>query len=513
MFIACAPIGGLAPLARRLRCLLLAGVALALPHFAYAQDADLRGSISDDIAAAATTDADDAGADADGFYSPEQDNAPSGKGDLSQETPAADPVSEDSTFLPDNIRVGAVLPDDNTVRAQRENLRAWPEQGRSFTPEADPYAPIGIRAGSFILKPSLEQGIKATSNGDNSSNGSRAILNETTLRLNALSDWLQHQASLDASGTFSKSISGQDVSEPQANILGRLRLDLANQTTVNAETSYRLRRESASSPNGVVDALKRPLVHTFAGRLGVERDMGLLFGRVTGGLEHDMYGNAELASGGTVTQKDRNNTYASVAIRGGFSLSPALKPFAEVELGKRMFDERIDSNGYERSGRQYALRGGLVFDRGEKFNGEIAAGYMQADSDDPRLANISGPSINAMVNWSPLRGTDMRFFAQTMVDTSTTPGVAGSLQHFASLDITRRVRANLSFNGKLDANIRQNKDGTGTDYTLGAEIGATYWLNRMVAIDARLRHEFQTSQVADREYQSNSIYVGMKFQK
>ncbi len=75
------------------------------------------------------------------------------------------------------------------------------------------------------------------------------------------------------------------------------------------------------------------------------------------------------------------------------------------------------------------------------------------------------------------------------------------------------MRANLSFNGKLDANIRQNKDGTGTDYTLGAEIGATYWLNRMVAIDARLRHEFQTSQVADREYKSNSIYVGMKFQK
>lgn len=331
MFIACAPIGGLAPLARRLRCLLLAGVALALPHFAYAQDADLRGSISDDIAAAAT-DADDAGAGADGFYSPEQDNASSGKGDLSQETPAADPVSEDSTFLLDNIRVGAVLPDDDTVRAQRENLRARPGQGRSFTPEADPYAPIGIRAGSFILKPSLEQGIKATSNGDNSSNGSRAILNETTLRLNALSDWLQHQASLDASGTFSKSISGQDVSEPQANILGRLRLDLANQTTVNAETSYRLRRESASSPNGVVDALKRPLVHTFAGRLGVERDTGLLFGRVTGGLEHDMYGNAELASGGTVTQKDRNNTYASVAIRGGFSLSPALKPFARWSL-------------------------------------------------------------------------------------------------------------------------------------------------------------------------------------
>ncbi|MEC6999471.1 hypothetical protein VXQ18_04900 [Brucella abortus] len=60
-----------------------------LSPFAYAQDADLRGSISDDIAAAAT-DADDAGAGADSFYSPEQDNASSGKGDLS-ETPRQTP--------------------------------------------------------------------------------------------------------------------------------------------------------------------------------------------------------------------------------------------------------------------------------------------------------------------------------------------------------------------------------------------------------------------------------------
>ncbi len=512
MIIACAPSGGPAPIARRLICLLLAGAALAIPHVAQAQDTDLRGSISGDVLPTIPSDEDSI--DSDDAYSPEKDNA-FGKSDPSPVTPVAEPIAEEPSQkpTPDNIRVGAIATDEDTIRAQRENLRALPEQGRSFTPEADPYAPIGIRAGSFILKPSLEQGIKATSNGDNSSTGSRAILNETTLRLNAESNWGRHKASLDASGTLSKSISGQDVSEPQVDILGKLRLDLADRTTVNAETGYRLRRESASSPNGVVDALKRPLVHRFIGRLGVERDMGLFFGRVTGGLEHDMYGNAELASGGAVTQKDRDNTYASVAIRGGFSLSPALKPFIETELGKRMFDERVDSNGYERSGTQYALRGGLMFDRGEKFNGEIAAGYMQANSDDPRLANISGPSINAILNWSPLRGTDLRLYAQTMVDTSTTPGVAGSLQHFASLDVMRRVRSNLSLNGRLDTNIRQNKDGTGTDYMVGAQVGATYWINRMVAIDAHFRHEFQTSRVSDREYHSNSIYVGMKFQK
>ena len=66
---------------------------------------------------------------------------------------------------------------------------------------------------------------------------------------------------------------------------------------------------------------------------------------------------------------------------------------------------------------------------------------------------------------------------------------------------------------RVDTLIRANKDGTGTDYTLGAQIGATYWINRFVGLDARLRHEFLTSQVSTREYNSNSIYLGVKVQR
>src|SRR5690606_40147420 len=97
----------------------------------------------------------------------------------------------------------------------------------------------------------------------------------------------------------------------------------------------------------------------------------------------------------------------------------------------------------------------------------------------------SSDLLAAAINWSPLRGTDMQLYAQTMVATSTTPGVSGALLHFASLEVTRRVRSDLSLNGKLDLNVRDNKDGTGTDYTIGAQIGGTYWINRYVGIDAR----------------------------
>jgi len=520
--------GGSTPIARRLRSLFLAGAAMAIiPSLSHAQDAYLRGSVPEDVLSASSPDtlaarrlaapgrsdspASTGGDDgSDAFYAPTQDNAVA---------PDAQPQSAPAVALDnqplDATRVGAIRDEaeSDSGRVQRENMRQAPEQGRGPAQEADPFAPVGMRAGSFVLRPSLEQGIRATSNGDNSASGSSAVLSETTLRLNAQSDWARHQATLDASGTLSKSISGQDVNEPQIDIQGNLRLDLTDQTKINTGAGYRLRRESASNPNGVVDALKRPLVHTFNGSLGVEHDTGLVFGRATGRVEHDMYGDAELPSGGSVSQKDRDNTYASITLRGGFSMSEALKPFAEVELGKRIFDERVDSNGYERSGSQFALRGGLMVDMGEKLNGEFAAGYMRATSDDDRLGAVSGPSINAALNWSPLRGTDVRLYSQTTVDMSTTPGIAGSLLQFASLDVTHRIRSDLSLNGRLDALIRANKDGTGTDYTLGAQIGATYWINRFVGLDARLRHEFLTSQVSTREYNSNSIYLGVKVQR
>lgn len=67
-----------------------------------------------------------------------------------------------------------------------------------------------------------------------------------------------------------------------------------------------------------------------------------------------------------------------------------MKKFEEVEIGKRMLEERIERNGYERRGRKYELRGGIILERGEKLKGEIEEGYMKEERDDKRIENIRG---------------------------------------------------------------------------------------------------------------------------
>ena len=115
-------------------------------------------------------------------------------------------------------------------------------------PEENPFAPLGIRVGTFILRPSIEQGVTATSNADYSVDGSEAVLSETTLRLNAVSDWSRNSAVIDAFGTFRKSLSGEEVSDFRGAAVGTFELDMTDEWTARAVLGYETAPETASSP-------------------------------------------------------------------------------------------------------------------------------------------------------------------------------------------------------------------------------------------------------------------------
>src|SRR5690606_35437971 len=98
--------------------------------------------------------------------------------------------------------------------------------------EDNPYEAPGIRFGSFILKPTIEQGVTATSNADSSADGQGRVLSETVLRLNAASDWASNSATIDANGTFRSSLWGQEVDDVTGGVDAELELELAREYRV-----------------------------------------------------------------------------------------------------------------------------------------------------------------------------------------------------------------------------------------------------------------------------------------
>lgn len=382
-------------------------------------------------------------------------------------------------------------------------------EGLDQRPEEDPFAAPGFRAGRFILKPSLEQGVTYSSNVDSSSGGEPGFLSQTTLRLNAVSDWSRHAATLDAYGIFRKSFAGAEAEDAEGGLEGTLDLDLADDYRARASLGYEIKPETAQSAVVIMGAVSQPIRQSLDASLGFEKDAGKARFRITGNLDRDVYGDAELAMGGLLSQEERNFTLYGLALRGGYEISPAVTPFVEAEIGRREYDLELDTAGYARSALRLAGRAGVALDMSEKLSGEVAAGWVHEDFDDDRLASVSAATLDANLNWSPVRGTTVGLNASTTVEGTTTAGESGSVRYDSRLSVTREMRRNLTGTAALGASFRDYVGSDGRDVTLSAEASLTWWLNRYAGVTGRARHETVESNLPDRDSRTNSLFLGL----
>lgn len=405
------------------------------------------------------------------------------------------------------------LDEELNRRIEAENARLDAIETGSVEPEANPYAPLGLRLGTFDATVTLDQGVLWSSNINTSQQGGEAFVSQTELRLRAVSDWSSHSAEINAVGIFQKSVSSEDYEETELGIDGALAYEFGRDTTVTATASYRMAPEAASSPVVLPATDSEPLNHEISGSLGVERRLGRASLGLTGSIEREIYSDFEGLCCGTVSQEDRNFTLSTLALRAGYEVSPAFTPFVEGEIGRRNYDLEQDASGYRRSADRHALKGGVEIDLGEKIEGEVSLGWLRESFDDDRLVPVSALLLDGVVSWSPMRGTTLRLTGGTSVEGSTTAADSGSVLYTSSLELLREARPNLTLGLLGGLSFRDYVNSTDTETTLSAEANATWWLNRFAGINGRLRHERFDSTRPNRDYDESSIYLGLKLQR
>jgi len=405
------------------------------------------------------------------------------------------------------------LDEDVNRRAQAENRRLDPIETGTITPEENPYAPLGLRLGTFDATVTLDQGILWSSNVNSTSQGGEAFVSQSELRLRAVSDWSSHSAEINALGVYQKSVSGEDYKQTELAIDGALSYEISRDTTVSATASYRIAPEAASSPIVLPATDTDPLNHQLSASLGVRHGVGRAVLGLTGSLDREIFSDFEGLCCGTVSQEDRNYTLATLALRAGYEVSPALTPFVEAEIGRRSYDLEQDTAGYRRSADRYAVRGGVELDLGEKLNGEVSVGWLRESFDDDRLVPVSALLLDGALSWSPMRGTTLRLTGGTTVEGSTTAADSGSVRYSGNVEILREVRPSLTVGALGGLSFRDYVNSSNTETTLSAEVNATWWMNRYAGLNGRLRHERFDSTLPNRDYQENSIYLGLKLQR
>jgi hypothetical protein len=437
-------------------------------------------------------------------------------------SPAAKTETVDNMAIAPSSQATGTIPTATTGQADdfktpvnprytRENPREDTVDGlRASKYDAD--SP-GMRVGSFVLRPSISQGLGVENTVSGSSSSTRTY-SETTLDGDLISDWDRHQLRLKGTGIWQKNISGTGSEEPSANIDATLRLDMTRDTTINITGGYNFARQSNTDPNSISGASVQSGVHTFKAGIAAVREFGIIRGTIGADMNRTVYGPATLADGSSLSMSDRNQTTGELKLRLGYEISPAIIPFVEVSGGKSIYDQTVDTSGYHRDARFYAAKTGVEFDFGEKLRGEIGGGYRQVSYEDARLASVGAMTVDGNVTWSPRRGTDVTLGVSTSVDPSTTAGTSAATNYGFSAAISQQMIDNLVARLSGASTFTRYPSGSSTaDQTEWvADAGLTWSLNRYIDITGDLGIDF-THVDSGSETTVYKAIAGIKFKR
>ena len=184
--------------------------------------------------------------------------------------------------------------------------------------------------------------LTATSNANSSPDGGPAVLSEIDappqrhLRLGQ-----PIRPTIDALRQLPQDRSpARRSTETVGGVNGRSRVDLGNDLRLNAAVDLRrCGRKSAASPDAIEDVASSRSSRHWSAASASRRMSARRASASTGHVERECFGDAELATRRHGFAGRSQSTLATVELRTGYEISPALTPFVEIEVGRRDYDE------------------------------------------------------------------------------------------------------------------------------------------------------------------------------
>jgi len=410
---------------------------------------------------------------------------------------------------------------------------------KALEPE-DPYAPLGLRTGSFDLFPAIDLIGGYDTNPSRGPNGKGASLYTIAPELRAQSNWSRHELKADLRGSYTGYSPDETPTLSRPNFNGKVdgRVDVTRDTRVDLGGRVLVATDNPNSPNLPAGLDKLPIYTTFGGTAGLGHRFNRFDVSVKGDVERTAYQDSKLTDGSTASNEDRNYDQYGGRLRGGYELSPGLVPFVEVGIDRRKHDLNADFFGYQRDSKGVVASVGTTFEMTRLLTGEVSVGYVKRTYEDPRLSDLSGLIGNASLVWQASALTTVKLTASSSIGESTIPGVPGVFYRDVGVQIDHAFRqwlvGSLKFGFGLDTykNGASEVSGTTTTvcdcvvstsanetitdridqrYALG--LGLTYKIDRNVQVKGEFRQEWLRSNVTGVNYDASIFLLGLRLQK
>jgi len=380
------------------------------------------------------------------------------------------------------------------------------------THEADPFAPIGVKVGSFRVFPVIGISSVFTDNARSDHSGkTKDIGLQIAPSIRIQSDWLRHSYTFSASSDHLFYAKSKEVNANTLNTTGTFRLDIRRNTNLTTSANYTLSQTSSASSEVPGTAIGDRRDHEVSFNSALTHRLNRLLATLSAGATWQMFEKVKLSGGGFENNADRAYVEPNVKFRLGYEVSPNITPFAEIGYTPRFHNKKLDRNGLRRDSQGIDAQLGFGFNLSPIWDGEIAATYEHRNFKDPTLSNINAFGLNATINWRPSELTTLSLIASTSIDESSTAGISGTRNIDIALNTTHRFRENIT--GTL--NLGLNYDdfiGTSNDdvyYTI--QTGIAYALNRKIEWTANYQFTHFNSGTSGSDFTENRLISGFRF--
>jgi hypothetical protein len=396
----------------------------------------------------------------------------------------------------------------------------------------DPFAPVGVRAGSFTLNPAVELlGGYDTNPLRRSSPRPSASSLIVSPELLVRSDWKRHALNAEIRGSmiwynrdFDALSSGptgladsgipRSLDRPSLDAKTNGRFDTHAGSHADVEGRFTLGTDNPGSPN-ISAGLARLPIYTRAGvTLGYTQNFNRLDVTLKGGFDRISYQSSELTDGTRSSNADRDYDQFSGALRTSYEFHPGVKPFAEVAVDRREHYLVFDRSGIRRDSTGVSGRVGTTFELSRKLTGEISGGYLNRGYRDPTLPDINGLIADASLIWTATALTTVTLAAKSTSDESIVADVSGLLRRDFSLQVDHVFRRWLvgTFRTGMGIDTYQASVASREDQRFFVAAALVYKLSREFQLKGEVRQDWLTSNQSGVDYSATSFLAGVRWQ-
>jgi hypothetical protein len=340
-----------------------------------------------------------------------------------------------------------------------------------------------------------------------------------------VSDWERHALVADLRGSFTGyggslpltldgAVNPAPTNVDRPDFTGHVdgRLDISSDTDVTAQARLRVATDNPGSPNIQAGLARYPVFATLGGTFGFDQRVNRLQISAGAAVERTSYQNSTLTDGEISSNDDRNfNQYGGVG-RISYELTPAVKPFAEIEGDSRVHDLAFDRNGFQRDSSGGYAKAGTSFEFSRLLTGDVSVGYAARNYIDPRLNRLEGLLTSASLVWTPTALTTAKFISDTQIAETTLPGTSGVLVHTYAFEVDHDFRRWLTAIGKFTYGTYDYQGDNRSDKTYSLEGDLIYKLTRSLWIKGTLRHDILDSNVPLSSSKATVVMLGVRLQ-